>query len=146
LTRSARPLGKVVDGKTTLSYGWGFKGFWLFFGVLALCILATIPFVKVSDRISVVLLALLFGGLSMPMLLRAFMVRVIFSSDGIEAYSPWRKPKFVPWGDVSQFNYSYSGCLRIDTSGTGRLVLTRNISGLASILEELRRRKVKEII
>jgi hypothetical protein len=113
--------------------------------VLSICILATIPFVKPSDRIWIVFLFLLFAGLSLPMLLKAFMFRVVLSDEGMEAYSPWRKPRIISWSDVSGYTLSNSGCLRIETGTKGRLVLTGNISGVGSLLEELRRRKVKEI-
>jgi hypothetical protein len=146
LAKAAKPFARVVEGQTILEYGWGFKGFWSFFGILSLCILMLVPIVKPTDRLPVAFLALLFGGLSLPMILRAFFVRIIFSTDGVEAVSALGKRRLVPWSDLVRYSYSYSGCLRIETRKQGFVVLTRNISGVASMYEELRRRGIKEVV
>ena len=141
LVGAANPVAEVVAGKTTLKYGWAFKSFGLFFSALALCILAGLPFVKPADRIWIVALSLLFAVLSAPLILSAFLVRVTFSEEGIEAYSPWRKARNIPWSGVVRLRYSYRAHI-IDTRDNGKVKLPDMMSGVASMIDEVRRRKI----
>jgi hypothetical protein len=95
--------------------------------------LATIPFVNSSDRIWIVFLFLLFAALSLPMLLKAFMFRVVLSDEGDGKHFRLGENQELFVERCEPIHDFHSGCLRIETNTNDRLVLTGNIQAWVAV-------------
>ena len=123
LNKSAKRPAVTVDGRTEVAYGWGFKGFAVFSALVAVAPL-TIP--------------------AAYLVLEGFFVRIRYSDEGIEARSPWRRNRFVPWRDVRRVTFSGGAQWhRIETARSGYLRVHAMKSGVDTLLRELKDRGIK---
>jgi hypothetical protein len=142
LTRAARPTARTLAGQSFIEYGWGLKGMAVFFSAVALGVVV-LAFIVPKDKLWVLLTALIFALPAAYLGLEAFLVRVVFSDRGIETFSPWRKNRIIAWGDVVGVSYSDAAKWHlIKTRRQGHVRLHQMMSGVPSILAELRRRGV----
>jgi hypothetical protein len=143
IVRSANSQAVTTGGRTTISYGWGFKGFAIFCGVLTVAPIVGMFFVPSQDRVSLLLIAATFGLPALYLILEGFFVRIVYSELGIEAFSPWRENRGVSWQEISRVSYSPGARWhQIETKAKGNIRLHEMNSGVATLLQELRRRQV----
>ena len=89
------------------------------------------------------MIAVLFAVPTAPLAMSAFFVRIVVSDAGIEARTPFRKIRTIPWSDVTRLRPSYRAEI-LETRTSGRLKLSHMLSGLGSMFEEIRRRIIPE--
>ena len=96
-----------------------------------------------KDKLWVLLTALIFALPAAYLGLEAFLVRVVFSRRGIETFSPWHKSRVIAWGDVVSVSFSHAAKWHlIKTREQGYVRLHQMMSGVPSLLAELRRRGI----
>ena len=126
------------EGKQWLEYSKAFKAFSLFI-VLIPCGLAFIYLSANADnKIPILMMMLLFGGLGLPLFLEAFFVKIAFDDLTINCYSPWRSNRRIAFSDL-QKPY-FSAALQwwvIPTKNHGRIYIQTLISGAAQLLEKI---------
>ncbi len=143
IVSSANPHAITSDGRTTVSYGRVFKGFAIFSGVLTIAPFVGMFFLPSQERVWLLLIAVTFGLPALCLLLEGFFVRIVYSELGVEAFSPWRKNRFVSWQEIVRVSYSPGARWhRIETNGLGFIRLHEMKSGVKTLLQELRRRGV----
>jgi hypothetical protein len=70
-------------------------------------------------------------------------VRIEFDEFSLYTFSPWRERRVIPWSDV--IGYAYSDMNRwhiLKTSRSGSIRLSILLSGLGTMAEELKKRKI----
>ena len=144
LNKSAKRPAVTVDGRTEVAYGWGFKGFAVFSALVAVAPLVGMFFVPPDARVPKLTIALIFGIPAAYLVLEGFFVRIRYSDEGIEARSPWRRNRFVPWRDVRRVTFSGGAQWhRIETARSGYLRVHAMKSGVDTLLRELKDRGIK---
>jgi hypothetical protein len=143
LADSAKPFAKSEGGCSVVGYGWGMKGFALFLGTIPVALFVVLIFVAPQDRLPVLHMILLFGLLAAYLLLESFCVRVVFSPEHIQAFSPWRKNRKFRWEEITGVAFSpMARWHRVSTRAQGHIRLHEFKSGVPDFLSELRRRGI----
>ncbi|NUS60392.1 MAG: PH domain-containing protein [Lysobacter sp.] len=142
LLSSARATAPTIEGRTTVGYGWGFKGFAVFMGIASLSPFVLMFMPSADDRIWVLALVAIMAIPTTYLLLEGFFVRVVFSDKGIEVYSPWRRNRTVAWSEVRKVRYSAVLSWHVVETTQGPIRLHDMKSGVASLLAELQARGV----
>lgn len=141
LLRSRSSEAKQENGITWLYYGKAMKGFALFFSVIVVGLVVIGFNVEPKDKLPVLGLIALFGGLSLPLLLEAFFVRVGYDADNIYCQSVWRANRVILWSEVGSATFSES--MRwwvLDTEHSGKIRIHEFMSGLDEFLLKLEER------
>jgi hypothetical protein len=74
----------------------------------------------------------------------AYLTRFVFGSDGITAFSPWRKRLFVAWEDIVTVRYSAGErSYVVVTPARAELKLHAYMSGVSELVAEMQRREVR---
>lgn len=108
LLQSANVKAKKKEGVTWLEYGIVMKGFALFFVAVVTGLIAVWFNVAPKDRNAVLFIVALFGGLTLPLVVEFFFVRIGFDDRRLYCFSGWRKKRVISWNDITEVNYSSS--------------------------------------
>src|SRR5262245_57513044 len=95
LLRSAQAQPLKKDGIAWLRYGTSIKGFALFGLAIVMGLCALWFLVKPKDQAAVLVMILLFAGLTLPLAIECFFVRIGFDEDRIYCHSGWRKSRII---------------------------------------------------
>jgi hypothetical protein len=99
-------------------------------------ILAILSFVqkrplRPDERVPVVLLMLLFPGLSLPLVLEFFRVHHRFDDAGLSFRSPWTKHRRIAWTDIASVQWGrFAKWLNLKTHAGANLHLSPVLAGL----------------
>jgi hypothetical protein len=144
LRRSARVPARCKGGVFWLEYGPAMKWFALLCVVMAVSLGVGVFHRATKHQDAVVWLFLLFAGLTLPLLIEFFLVRIGFDGDRIYCHSGWRRKRVIEWSDVA--SYRYSPMMQwwvIGTEKSGKIRAHIFLSGLDDLLAELSRRGVR---
>jgi hypothetical protein len=145
LRRSARFQARHENGIAWLEYGPAMKGFTALCCLLvaSLCVIWFI--VQPKDRAPVFFMILLFGGLTLPLVLECFLVRIGFDAERIYCRSGWRPRRVIPWSEVQSVKFSPAmQWWVIKTSKSGNIRVQVFISGARELLGELHKRGIQD--
>ncbi|MES0489986.1 MAG: hypothetical protein ABUK01_08350 [Leptospirales bacterium] len=142
LVKAAKVPAQARDGKMWVEYGRTFKIFTFVF-VLIPCALGILMFyVDPEGKFPVLMMALGFGALAIPLFLEAFFVRIGFDDTTAYCSSPWRSSRQIKFSDMEEPYYSESmQWWVIPTKTQGKIRLQSFISGQSEFLEKVRERK-----
>jgi hypothetical protein len=143
LLRSASAKAKKINGIAWLNYGVTLKIFTLFFVGIVAGLVAIWFNVEPKDKIPLLFLIGLFGGLTLPMAIEFCLVRIGFDENGIYCYSGWRPKRTIDWTAIESVEFSQSmqwWVLR--TKGAGKIRVSVLLSGLQEFLDELEKRGI----
>lgn len=145
LLRGVSSTARRVDGVVWLTYSKGMKGFSLFFALIVLALIVLWFNVETKDKAPVAWMVVLFGGLTLPLLLESFFVRIGYNAEKIYCHSIWRHNRVIDWAEVESVAFSQSmNWWVIDTRGSGKIRVSQFVSGLPELLLELEERGVKQ--
>ena len=133
---------KVQNGMAWVEYGLCFK-ILSFVSVMIPCGLGILWFfVNADDRLPVLMMILLFGGLGIPLFMEAFFVKIGFDDSLAYCYSPWRPSRQVRFCDMGEPYFSESmHWWVIPTQTQGRIRMHQFISGASDLLQKLQEHK-----
>jgi hypothetical protein len=138
LLRSVRREARLDSGKHVLEYGTAMRWSAAFFAVICVGLAVTSLFVPFDVRIEVMLMAVFFTALTLPLLLEFFRVRIVFDDESIHCFSPWRSSRCIPWLAVTARHFSRAAQWHvIETTGYGRIRLHIYLSGIQTFLETM---------
>jgi hypothetical protein len=140
---TVRRKAAIEGGEGILTYGLPLRVFVVVFWVFWLGLVGLVVVQPPDDPVGVATAVCGLFALILPLHLEFFGVRVSFDEAGIRTRSPWRAERQIPWPDIRQG--WYSSVLQwhvIQTEGYGRVRLHDLMSGVDSLLDELRRRDV----
>lgn len=144
LLRSANSATKKVGGVSWLTYSNEMK---LLSVVLSLIVPALIILwfnVDAKDKEPVAWMIALFGGLTLPLFLELFFVRIGYDSKKIYCKSIWRPNRDVAWPDVQSVTFSQSmSWWVLETNHSGKIRVSQFMSGVPELLKELEKRGIK---
>lgn len=82
--------------------------------------------------------------LGVPIFLFAFFWRVGYDEHGIHTRSPWRRRRFVPWGDVVRFEFSsITKQWVIHTKSHGTIRINELVPGASHMISEIKQRGMR---
>jgi hypothetical protein len=141
LIRTVRPRARREGEAAVVEYGRPMQlivvVFWL--SVAGGAVAAT--FVEPADRVVVFSIVACFLLLVLVLHLECFHVRIRFDGQGLRTSSPWRARRVIPWDAITGVTFSQMAqWYVIATRGQGRVRLHLYLSGLESLLTELRNR------
>jgi hypothetical protein len=144
LFRSANAEAKNKHGIAWLDYGVAMKGLTLFFVAIIAALVVAWFNVTTKDRNAVLCIITLFSGITLPMAIEVFLVRIGFDSERIYCHSGWRTKRVIDWSDVESAHFSTSmQWWVIRTKKAGKIRVSVYLSGLPEILVELHKRGIK---
>ena len=143
LASRAQKDAEAISGRRVIEYGRAAKiAGWSFalFGIFVLYAAAH------ASKDQTVIAGFVGGGLfaiCMILLAEFLFVRVEFDEYSIYTFSPWRKQRIIPWGDVVGYGYSDINQWHIlKTAHSGSVRLSVLLSGLGTVIDELKKRKI----
>ena len=140
MMRAVRSVPRVEGTVSVLDYRRPFK----VFAVCCWLLVALMIAVAISDpqqRTLGIVLALVFGAMTLYLQLEFFKVRIVVDSAGIRTFSPWCPPRVIPWESVTGVTYSRLAQWHvIHTDRLGSVRLPLYLSGVPALLGELERR------
>ena len=143
--RNVSEKAKRINGVAWLDYGVRFKSFTLLFVGLVAGLVVIWFNIEAEDKTALVFLIALFGGLTLPMVIEFFLVRIGFDENGIYCYSGWRPKRTIAWTAVESVKFSESlQWWVLDTKGAGKIRASVFLSGLQEFLAELEKRGIKD--
>jgi hypothetical protein len=90
-------------------------------------------------------IGLLFLGLGLPLFMEFFGVKIAFDENSIYCYSPWVKNRIVVWDEIEEIEFSESmQWWVIKTKNKGKIRLHVFLSGIPTILEEIKNKMAAE--
>ena len=127
------------DGLAWVEYGKTFKAFTVI-GMMIPAGLISVWFnVGPDNKLPVLFMGLLFGGLIVPLFLEAFFVKMAFDDLYIYCYSPWRPSRKIGFSELGEPYYSQSlQWWVIPTESQGKIRLQSFISGAEELLEKVK--------
>ena len=138
------------DGRFVLKYGWAMKviawpNFILGWLLLLLCIVLWFVGQEVK-LITPIQFFLVFILPSSYLLREAYVRRIEFDSDALYTFSPWSRPRVIPWSEVTGYTCPRFGGLMgrwgiLKTEKSGAINLDF-LSGMGTLAEELDRRGI----
>lgn len=133
---------KVRSGMAWLEYGKYFK-LYSFLGSLIPFGLIFLWFnVSADNKSAILYMIILFGGLTLPLFLESFFVKIGFDDSTVYCYSPWRPSRQIKFSDMGEPHYSESmNWWVIPTKNQGKIRLQVFISGASDLLEKLQSHK-----
>ncbi|RYD68612.1 MAG: hypothetical protein EOP83_00535 [Verrucomicrobiaceae bacterium] len=140
--RAANKPARVSEGVKWLEYGLAMKAFSILSGIIPVMITISLVFSEPEDPVGAIVCLVLFGGLTLSLLLESFLVRIGFDEEWIYTRSAWRKERKIPWSETG--SPSYADTLRwwrIPTRSQGVIRLHDFISGKDSFFEMLERQE-----
>ena len=144
LLRSAGSQAKMKAGVAWLEYGAAMKGFALFFVAIVAGLCVVWFNVATKDKRAVLSLILLFGGLTFPLVIEFFLVRIGFDRERIYCHSGWRKKRAIDWIEVESFRFSPSmQWWVIRTNKRGKIRASVYLSGVREFIGELQTRGIQ---
>ena len=143
LAGRAQKEAKSRSSRRVLEYGRAVRiAGWCFalFGILILYAAAH------ASKDQTVIAACVGGGMfigCMALFAEFHFVRIEFDEDSLYTFSPWRKRRVIPWSDVVGYGYSDMNRWHVlKTSRFGSIRLSVLLSGLGTMAEELKKRKI----
>lgn len=135
---------KRDGGKMILRYGKSARALgWL---VVLMCLFIVYAASDASDSQRVMAGCVGFGfiAIAVVLLLELYFVKILFDKEFIYTVSPWRPARKIPWAAVSGYAYSNINQWHIlKTTSYGNIRLSILLSGLGTLAEELRKRKIR---
>ncbi len=144
LLRGSSSGTQKQSGISWLVYGKRMKGFALLFSGLVAALVVLWFIVEPKDKMPVLGMIAMFGGLTLPLFLEFFFVRIGYDSKEIYCHSIWRPNREIDWTEVESATFSESlQWWVISTKNSGKIRVHVYISGLTELLRELQNRGVK---
>ena len=142
VSRASRKAMTVGD-KKVLKYGSSVRVLgWI---LLLVCLFITYAASQASANQRVLAWCMGIGFLLMgsAFLLEVYFVRIFFDGDYIYTFSPWRPSRKIPWVAISGHAFSDINKWHIlKTNSFGEIRLSILLSGLGSLSQELKKRKL----
>ncbi len=141
LLRSRSSAAMRSNGILWLYYGKTMKGFALFFTAIVVALVVIWFNVEPNGKMPVLGMIGLFGGLTLPLVLESFFVRIGYDAEKIYCHSSWRRNRVISWFDVESVTFSESmRWWAVETKHSGKIRISEFLSGLGGFLLELERR------
>ena len=142
LARAARPVARVDGSESVLEYRRVFQVV-VVLGWLLVLLLVAVAAADPSQRALAFFLIPAFAAMTVYLQLEFSRVRILVGREGIRTFSPWRRPRVIPWEAVTGVRYAPLQQQHIiETDGYGLVRLPLYLSGVESLLGELGRRGV----
>jgi hypothetical protein len=94
-----------------------------------------------ADTLAIILAYAMFGGLGGVLLWDVFRFRLRVGPDGIDGRSPWRRRRFIRWGEVAGVSFNGpQGWLEVRATDGCTVRLPALVGGLGVFLEACERR------
>jgi hypothetical protein len=105
-----RPRVDPQTGSLLFQHSWLFRGFSLFMAIgVPIGLTALVLFHPPKNNGDLAAILGLFGGfaaLIAPLLWESLRFGLVVSPTGLDCRSPWRRGRFIPWGEVKELSYS----------------------------------------
>src|SRR5262245_43447993 len=81
----------------------------------------------------------IFAACGVPVMWEAVGFRMAVGPEGIDSHSPWRRRRFVPWGEVAEVAFKGDFAFHLRTSDRYKFSVSMFVPGLSAFLEACER-------